>query len=108
MPELTDQQLDADIARSLRFSTLVTPLQQYNAKERLLRKAAEQTVLEPLAAERFTLRDHAHSFRERTRRLVNFLILDSVAYERVSRPLSYYRYYGGYGRYAFTLIRISA
>ena len=67
MLELPEQQFDADIARTLKFSTLVTPLQQQNARERLLRCAAEQTILPPLetvaqrATLRAALRDHIHT-----------------------------------------------
>ncbi len=109
-PELTDRQLNADLSRSLRFSTLVTPIQQQNAKARLLECAAQQIMLPPLeAAERApSLRDHADSLRHRTVRLFNLLVTDLHAYERAHRPPCFYQFYNPHGRHLFTIIHMSA
>jgi len=114
MLESPNEQFDADIARNLRFSTMVTPLQQQNAKARLLLCAAEQRVLPPLesvvqrATSRAALRDHIHTIGQHMLRLLNLLLLDSSIYERARKPPRLYQYYNAHGRYVFTIIRMSA
>ena len=110
MPEFTDQQFDADVARRLKFSTLVTPCQQQNAREMLLHRAAEQVILPPLEtiADHPSLRTHVQTLRLRTLRIFNFLVMDSSAYERVRRPFGIYEYCTANGRYALAVIRLSA
>lgn len=48
MQELPDQYLDTEITRTLKFKPVVTPLQKQAARDRLLTRAAEQTMLPPL------------------------------------------------------------
>jgi hypothetical protein len=109
MRELPEQRFDAAITRTLKFDTLLPTIQQQSAKERLLRRAVVQTVLPPLAIERpATLRDHASVIGQRTLRLLNLLIMDSSAYERARRPPLFYQFYNAHGRYAFTIINMSA
>ncbi|MEO8397862.1 MAG: hypothetical protein ABI700_33020, partial [Chloroflexota bacterium] len=77
MPELPDQQLEADIARSLKYDTLITPLRREDARARLLRSAAAQTVLPPVEAmqvERILLRNYAHSFAQLIMGFYRFLM----------------------------------
>ena len=113
MPELPDQPIDADIARTLKFDTRVTPVQREDARARLLRSAAAQTILPPVPisapeVERVTLRDHAQLLREQGMRLLRFLLVDSTCYERARRPPTFFQYYNMHGRGAFTLIHVSA
>ncbi len=110
MQELRDKQLDADIARSLRFDTLAPPVRQQLAREQLLRRAAEQTMLVPLPtpAARAGLRDHALTLRQGTLRLLNLLIVDSRIYERARRSPCLYQHYNAHGRYAFAVIHMLA
>ncbi|MBI1255972.1 MAG: hypothetical protein GC204_00735 [Chloroflexi bacterium] len=111
MPELLDQQFEADIARTLKFDALVTPLHQEDARARLLRSAAEQIVLPPAEAvvpERAALREHAHSFRQWIISLYRFWLVDFTCYERARRPLKFSQYYNTHGRGAFTIIHVSA
>lgn len=110
MRESPDQQLDAAVVRSLKFRTLVTASQQQAARERLLRRAAAQTMLPPLqlVEPRPTLRDHASVIGRCTKRLLDWLITDSSAYERARRPPPFYQFYNAHGRYAFTIIHVSA
>ncbi len=110
MQELRDKQLDADVARSLRFDTLVPPLRQQVAKELLLKRAAEQTMLLPLAAPaaHSGLRDHAYTLSQGTLRLLNLLIVDSSIYERARRPPRLYQHYNTHGRYALSIIHVLA
>ncbi len=110
MQELRDKQLDADIARSLRFDTLVPPLRQQVAKELLLQRAAEQTMLPPLAAATVHsgLRDHAHTLSQNTLRLLSLLIVNSSIYERARRPPRFYQHYNAHGRYALSIIHVLA
>lgn len=113
MPESPELRLDvteASISRTLKFETLVTPKQYASARQRLLLSAAAQTILPPLEtdAELATLRDRASIFGQHTRRLLNFLLVDSSAYERARRPPRLYCHYNAHGRYAFTIIHMSA
>jgi hypothetical protein len=113
MPELPDQQIEADIARTLKFNTLVTPIQREDARARLLRCAAEQTILPPApvsasAVARAALRDHADSLRQQGMHLLRFLLVDSTCYERARRPPTFFQYYNAHGRGAFTIIQVSA
>ncbi len=110
MPELRDKQLDADIARSLRFETLVPPLRQQVAREQLLKRAAEQAVLPPLAAPaaRSGLRDHAQTLSQGTLLLLNLLLVNSSIYERARRPPRLYEHYNAHGRYAIGIIHMLA
>lgn len=111
MQELPEQQFDAQIARTLKFKTIVTTTQQQSARERLLERAAEQTMLPPLtieAVEPITLREHADTFCQRTLRVFHFLFTDSSMYERARRPPRFYEFYNPHGRYAFTIIHLSA
>lgn len=112
MPELLDQQLEADIARTLKYNTLVTPLQREDARARLLRSAAVQTVLPPVvvaaAPERVSLRQHAHSFGRLMMRIYRFMMVDFTCYERARRPPDFFQYYNVHGRGAFTIISVSA
>jgi len=113
MPELPDQHLEADITRTLKFNTLVTPNQRENARARLLRTAAEQSILPPVKAVEpapvsIPLRDHAQMLRQQIARLWNFLLVDSTCYERARRPPSFFQYYNVHGRGAFTIIHVSA
>nr|AUN37618.1 hypothetical protein [uncultured bacterium] len=113
MPELPDQPIDADIARTLKFNTRVTPAQREDARARLLRCAAEQTILPPApvsaaVVERATLRDHADTFRQQGMRFLRFLLVDSTCYERARRPPTFFQYYNAHGRGAFTIIQVSA
>ncbi len=84
MPELTDQQFDADAARQLKFNTMVTASQQAKARERLLCRAAHQIMLEPEMP--VPAQSRAHVLGQRTLRVLNFLIMDSKAFERAHRP----------------------
>ncbi|HVU13686.1 MAG TPA: hypothetical protein VHD90_20540 [Phototrophicaceae bacterium] len=90
MPELTDQQFDADAARQLKFNTMVTASQQAKAKERLLRRAAHQIMLEPETPA--PVESRAQVIGRRTLHVLNFLIMDSKAFERAHRPWRTYRY----------------
>src|SRR4051812_29130432 len=110
MRESLDQQFDADAARKLKFAAQISSRQQHDAKERLMRRAAAQTILPPraLAAERTTLRAYAASLGQQTRRFVNFLLLDSTMYERARRLPPFYQYYNVHGRYEFTSVHMSA
>ena len=111
MPELLDQHIDADIARTLKFSPSVTPAQRENARARLLRSAAQQTVLppvQPVEAARVPLREHAHSFGQQLIRLWRFLLVDSTCYERARRPPTFFQYCNVHGRGAFSIIQVSA
>ena len=111
MQELPDQQFEADIARTLKFDSLVTPLQREDARTRLLRSAAEQRVLPPVEAAmpaRAPLREHAHSFGQWLIGLYRFWLVDFTCYERARRPLKFSQYYNTHGRGAFTIIHVSA
>ncbi|MEO8393795.1 MAG: hypothetical protein ABI700_12460 [Chloroflexota bacterium] len=109
MPELPDRQLEADIARSLKYDTLITPLRREDARTRLLRSAAAQTALPPVEvvqAEHVLLRDHAHSFVQLMMCFYRFLMVDSMCYERARRPPSFFQLYNIHGRGTF--INVSA
>ena len=112
MQELPDQHLNAEIARALKFRPVVTPLQKQNARDRLLMRAAEQTMLPPLMVvetERIPLRERAQSLGYRTLRILHFLLLDSSMYERARCPSPrLYEFYNAHGRYAYTIIHMSA
>lgn len=123
MQESPDPSFNAAVSRGLKFQTLVTPSQQQNARERLLARAAEQTMLPPVeATEMFTplqqeiypvaqrsLRDHATLVGQHTLRFLQLLITDSSMYERARSPLPrFYQYYNAHERYAYTIIRMSA
>jgi len=112
MPELPDQLLDADIARTLKFNAHVTPLQREDARTRLLRSAAAQTVLPPVVVaatpEHISLREHAHSFARLMMRVYRFMMVDFTCYERARRPPDFFQYYNVHGRGAFTIISVSA
>ncbi len=110
MQELREEQLDADITRSLRFDTLVPPARQQAAKELLLSRAAEQPMLPPLPAVTASpgLRDHAQTISHGTRRLLSLLIVDSSIYERARRQPRLYQHYNAHSRYAFTVIHMLA
>ena len=103
MRELSDQKFDAEMARRLKFSTLVTLRQQQVAKERLLCRAATQTMLPPLApVERLSARDYALLLRFQVTRFLNVLVFDSSAYERANCPRRVYHFYTLSSRYSFT------
>ncbi len=111
MPESPERYFEADVTRTLKFETLVTPRQQEAVRERLLSLAAAQTMLPPLAvdAERDTLRDHATTLRYHTLRLLNLLIMDATAFERARHLPRFYQYYNNvHGRHFFSMIRMSA
>jgi hypothetical protein len=111
MPESRDQHLTADVRRALKYNAHVTPAQQQAAKERLLRRAAAQMPLEPVAPQRYSmLRAHAQTLRQHASTVINFLFVESSAYERARRLPFYYhhRHYNVHGRYAFAIIRMSA
>jgi hypothetical protein len=110
MRESLDQQFDADAARKLKFAVRASARQQHDAKERLMRRAAGQTILpsRETVAERATLRAYAVSLSQQTRRLLNFLLLDSTMYERARRLPPFYQYYNVHGRYEFTSVHMSA
>lgn len=108
-PELRVDATDASITRTLKFETLVTPSQHAAARARLMRSAAAQTMLPALAAdENATLRDRASNLGQHTLRFLNILLVDSSAYERARRSPRLYRHYNAHGRYAFTIIHMSA
>ena len=111
MPESRDQQLEADIARTLKYNALVTPRQQQDARARLLNIAATQTVLPPpviaAAPARAPLREHAHSFGQRMVSFYRFLMVDSICYERARRPPNFFQYYNAHRRGAFSIISVS-
>ena len=108
MQEFRDHEFDAEVARKLKFA--VGPRQQQNARERLLRRASAQVILPALerAEEPATLRSMAAHVGQRTLRFLHFLVLDTRIYERARRPPLYYQYYNAHGRYAFTIIHMSA
>jgi hypothetical protein len=112
MQELPDQYLDAEITRALKFKPVVTPLQKQAARERLLMRAAGQTMLSPLIVaeeQPVSFREHVHVFRDRTLRVLQILLLDSSMYERARCPSPrFYEYYNPHGRYTFTIIHLSA
>ena len=110
MQELRDKLFDADIVRTLRFDTVVTPAQRQYAKRELLRLAAEQTMLPPLTVseERAGFRSHAYTLGQHTLRFLQLLLVDASVYERARRPPRHYQYYNAHGRYAYTIIRMSA
>jgi hypothetical protein len=123
MQESPDPSFDAALMRGMKFRTLVTPSQQQDARERLLALAAEQTMLPPLDATEVslpvqeevytvsqrTLRDHAYTVGQHTLRILQLLITDSSMYERARLPSPlFYEYYNPHGRYAYTIIRMSA
>ena len=112
MQELPDKQLDKDIERTLRFETLVTPTQQHAARERLLQRAAGQTVLPPAAAddEAFSrLVEVASLFKIRSLKLLHVLILDSTSFERVPRkPAHFYYFLDTKGRFTRPILNLSA
>ncbi len=107
-----DQHLDADLRRALKFSAQVTPQQHQAARERLLRRAAvEQMPLEVVAPPQLSyaaLREHAETLRQYAVGFMNFLFVDTGAYERARRLPAHYRHYNVHGRYAFTVIHMSA
>jgi hypothetical protein len=111
MRELPDQHLEADIARTLKFEAHVTLVQHDNARARLLKSAAAQTVLPPVMSAETApnaLRVHAQSFAQQIMRLMRFLLVDSTCYERARRPPSFSQYCNVHGRGAFTIIHVSA
>lgn len=112
MQELPDQYLDTEITRTLKFKPVVTPLQKQAARDRLLTRAAEQTMLPPLIMPQessVSLRDQVDLFRERTRRVLQILLFDSSMYERARCPgPRFYEYYNPHGRYTFSIIHLSA
>jgi hypothetical protein len=113
MPESTELRFaptDATITRTLRFATLVAPRQHESAREALMLRAATQSMLPPLQAdeESATLRDRASVIGQQTLRLLNILLVDSSVYERARRPPRFHKYYNVHGRYAFTIIHMSA
>ncbi len=110
MQELREELFDADVARSMRFDSLVTPMQKHAAREQLLLRAAEQAMLSSLALpeSRSPLRDHAYTLGQHTLRFLNLLLIDSSIYERARRPPRLYQYYNAHGRYAFSIIHMSA
>ncbi len=106
MLESPEERLDCDLARRLRFDTLITAEQQQQAKARLLLVAAAHTPLPPLtAAEPVSLRQRLHTARHYAVRLLELLLTDTSVYERARRPRPYYNIYG---RYAFGVIYMSA
>jgi hypothetical protein len=111
MPELLDQHLDADIARTLKFNALVTPVQHEDARTRLLRSAAAQTALPPVkVAEpmQVPLRTHSQAVREQMIRVWRFLVVDSICFERAHHPPMVFRYYYMHGRSAFKTVHVAA
>ena len=111
MQEIPDHALEASIARNLRFDTLVTSRQHQQARERLLLRAAAQTMLPPvpvLVEEPPTLLDHAHTLRHHTLRFLHLLLLDSSIYERARKPPRLHEFYNAHGRYAYSVIHLSA
>ena len=111
MPELLDQHIEADIARTLKFDARVTLVQRDNARARLLQSAAAQTVLPPVElfeAAPVPLRTHAQVFTQQVIRFLRFLLIDSTCYERARRPPTFSQYCNVHGRGAFTIIHVSA
>ena len=111
MPESLDQHLEADIARTLKYNALVTPIQHEDARTRLLLSAAAQTALPPVkAAEPVQLLPQAHTqaLREQMIRLWRFLVVDSICYERARRPQNFFQYYYMHGRGAYKIIHVAA
>lgn len=112
MRESPDTQLEADIARALRFSPTVTRVQQLNARERLLERAAEQAMLPPLMAEEAeplpSLRDHAAILGQSTLRVIQFLFLDSSMYERARQLPHFHTLHHSYSRHSMAMLRMSA
>ena len=111
MPELLDQQLDADVARTLKFNALVTPLQQEDARSRLLRSAAAQTPLPPVKTVevvQIPLHQHAQILREQMIRVWRFLVVDSICFERAHHPPNFFQYYYMRGRSAYKIIHVAA
>ena len=111
MPELLDQQLEADIARTLKFDALVTPLQQEDARDAPAaqrRRTDRSATLRSGRPVRVPLRQHAHSVGQWLIGLYRFWLVDSTCYERARRPLKFSQYYNTHGRGAFTIIHVSA
>jgi len=110
MPESLDQHLEADIARTLKYNALVTPIQHEDARSRLLRSAAAQTALPPVPAESVQLLPQAHTqaLREQMLRVWRFLVVDSICYERARRPQNFFQYYYMHGRGAYRIIHVAA
>ncbi len=112
MRESPDPHLDAEIARVLKFKPTVTPLQKQNARERLLARAAEQTMLPPLSVEAplpVTLLERACTLGQSTLRVLHFILLDSSMYERARCPSPrLYEFYNAHGRYTYSIIHMSA
>lgn len=112
MQELLDKQLDNDITRTLRFETLVTPAQQSAARERLLKLAAEQTILPPVVEEEDTasrLIEMASLVKNRSLKLLHMLILDSEPFERVPRkPTQFHYFLDRHGRFTRPILSLSA
>lgn len=95
MQDLLEKQLDADISRTLKFETTLTPGQKAAAWERLQVRAQQQTQLPPLAASETAAPrwlDKLQTLRVSSAKLLHSLILDSSAYERASAPRYYYPY----------------
>lgn len=110
MQESLDHEFDAEVARKLKFAVTPRQQQQQHAREQLLRRASAQTILPPQesAALQVSWRVCAAQFGQRTLRFLHFLVLDTRIYERARRPPLYYQYYNVHGRYAFTIIHMSA
>lgn len=112
MQELADKQLDQDIERTLRFESFVTPAQQVAARERLLQRAAQQTVLPPAVVEEAPgsrLVEVAAQFKNRSLKLLQVLLLDSTAFERVPRkPVHFYYFLDTHGRFTRPILSLSA
>ncbi len=112
MQELRDKQLEQDITRTLRFETLVTPAQQQAARERLLQRAAEQTVLSPALEEAESasrLLEAASLVKNRSLRLLHVLLIDSAALDRVPRkPVCFHYFLDTHGRFTRPILSLSA
>lgn len=112
MQESPDRYLDAEIIRALKFKPVVTPLQKQAARERLLVRAAEQTMLLPLPVQEeqcLSPRRRAFLLKERAVRVLQILFFDSSMYERAHTPSPrLYQYYNPHGRYSFSIIHLSA
>lgn len=114
MLKISDQQLNADITRTLRFDTLIPPQQQQHARERLLKLAAAQAILPPMeitaeaACKRTTWRGCVEMLQQHTSRFARAFIFDSSAYERTRRPHRFFRCYNLNGRCIFTVVHVAA
>lgn len=106
MWESPEERLDSDIARTLKFDTLISAKQQQKAKERLLLAAAAHPPV--IVEESVPLSQRLYTLRCFTVRALELLLTDTSVFERAHRPRRPRPYYSIYGRYTFSMIYMSA